>query len=455
MGDKGILFWRQSPSAGHCRKDRLFTLLTAPGSGPRARIYSWAMDALALLSILSFCCESVPQWSQSFHQRLIYFFIESWVSLSFLLDLALKTITQPTLTAYTLSWDCLIDGLSILPWAFDLLRMGEMLRSGAPAHIHYSLRLLRLLRFIRFFRITLGNVPQMGLFLRAVRRSGLALAFLLVYVFGAGLFFSGCLYFAETSSCVLDRHTGLWMREESMSNARRAPPQPCAIQNMFQAIWLCVVTMATVGYGDLVPVTPLGKGVATVIMVTSMIFLPLPAAIFGANLTELYLEERLSRRLERRRRFIHRSGGGVGSGGGSGSGDGGEPCPEVADRAHAPAHHHLHGSSGDGVRSVQNGSVHDVTAAAAADYDGGVIGGDDRMDQPRYHQSLERGHHHHSPGPTDPVLTFLMMEEMEDTTEEVANELAIAHTHLTVLREQQRQVENLFLAQQCDRQGSP
>jgi voltage-gated potassium channel len=245
------------------------------------------MDALVMLSLLLFCCESVPAWSTSNFQIFFWFALESIISVHFVLDMLLKLTCQPTLTVYLQSWDALIDVLTVIPWIFDFYWLFPALIADGVRK-YTSLRLLRLVRFARFFRITLGNFPRIGLFFHAVRRSGLAFMFLFVYIFGAGLFFSGCLFFAETSVCVLQ--DGVWLLKTDKTLL-------CSVQNMFDAIWLCVVTMATVGYGDVVPQTPLGKLLAGIVMLTSVIFLPLPTSIFAANLTELYLDSRLSKRI--------------------------------------------------------------------------------------------------------------------------------------------------------------
>lgn len=287
--DDGGKFQPEKKGKGY----RIFLLLTQPNSSRGAKIFSWYFDLLVILSMLTFCCESLPAWSSTIAQRAAWFALESFISLNFALDLTLKLATQPAWRTFLQSWDFPIDALSIVPWGFDLYWLASLLVDGA-ARNYTSLRLLRLLRFGRFFRVVLGTFPRMNLFVKALRRSGLALLFLIIYIFGAGLFFSGCLFFAETSVCTLDRVKGVWLKNDDLA-------QPCPIQNMFEAIWLCVATMTTVGYGDLVPQTAPGKTIAGLVMLTSMIFLPLPASIFGANLTELYLETRLAKRLDKRR----------------------------------------------------------------------------------------------------------------------------------------------------------
>jgi voltage-gated potassium channel len=64
-----------------------------------------------------------------------------------------------------------------------------------------------------------------------------------------------------------------------------------------EAMWWSIETLTTVGYGDVLPITPLGKLLASVISVTGIAFIALPAGILGAG----FLEEFQSRRNEKQK----------------------------------------------------------------------------------------------------------------------------------------------------------
>lgn len=62
--------------------------------------------------------------------------------------------------------------------------------------------------------------------------------------------------------------------------------QPEAFGSIIQSFWWAVVTMTTVGYGDVVPVTPIGKIIATFIMFIGVVLVALPAAMLAARFSE-------------------------------------------------------------------------------------------------------------------------------------------------------------------------
>ncbi|VVB65789.1 Voltage-gated potassium channel [Candidatus Gugararchaeum adminiculabundum] len=64
--------------------------------------------------------------------------------------------------------------------------------------------------------------------------------------------------------------------------------EPQTFDNIPNAIWWALVTLATVGYGDIHPLTPIGKIVGSVAIYMSVAFIAIPTAIIGASLTQYY-----------------------------------------------------------------------------------------------------------------------------------------------------------------------
>lgn len=165
---------------------------------------------------------------------------------------------------YMLSPAALIDLVAILPTYLHAFIPG-----GLDLRI---LRMLRLLRFFRLFRLT--AYTQSAHMIKNVfrkRANELILSFILAS------------FLIIIASCV-------------MYFVEHEHPSPGLDYSLFSSIpktiWWSVVTLTTTGYGDMYPATNLGKGIASVIMMTGVAFFALPAGIITAGFID---EFRLNR----------------------------------------------------------------------------------------------------------------------------------------------------------------
>lgn len=144
----------------------------------------------------------------------------------------------------------LIDLLAILPFYLEFLPI--------------DLRFIRALRLFRLFRIAkLGRYSKTTrLFARVftTRKEELIItaSVMLVMIVLASSF----IYFAETEA------------------------QPDKFPDIPSSMWWSVVTLTTVGYGDVYPVTPLGRFLAAAIAILGIGMFALPAGILGASFVE-------------------------------------------------------------------------------------------------------------------------------------------------------------------------
>src|SRR5690349_13719375 len=136
----------------------------------------------------------------------------------------------------------LIDLLAFLP-ASVALGLGNR-----PA-----LALLGVLPFFKLIRYS----PAMRSLLAALHAERRALFGCLVILAGAVLVFASLLYAAEHDV------------------------QPDRLGTIPQAMWWAIVTLGTVGYGDVVPVTPLGKLVSVFAIIGGLTMIALPVAIIS------------------------------------------------------------------------------------------------------------------------------------------------------------------------------
>ena len=126
---------------------------------------------------------------------------------------------------------------------------------GLDLKVLVVLRLLRLLKLVRYFQ----PLALLGTALKAEFNSfvsALFILFILIMVAAAGMYF-------------LERHV-----------------QPDAFGNIPQAMWWAVVTLTTMGYGDVVPMTAQGKIFASIMTILSVGTVALPAGMLASRFSE-------------------------------------------------------------------------------------------------------------------------------------------------------------------------
>lgn len=143
----------------------------------------------------------------------------------------------------------IIDMLAILPFFI-----------GAIIDLRF-LRALRLFRFLRLLKLARYS-ESMRLFIRAIRMKREELVISSIVGTILLLISTSLMYFAERSA------------------------QPDEFSSIPATLYWGVVTLTTVGYGDVTPVTPLGKALGMIVAITGIGVVALPASIMASGFIE-------------------------------------------------------------------------------------------------------------------------------------------------------------------------
>ena len=212
-----------------------------------------AFDVLLLIFILSsvilVALESI-YWIDDKHHELLN--IAEWViTIIFSIEYILRIIAVSKPLKYILSPYGIIDFISTVPKYISLFFVGTQSL--------LALRALRLLRVFRILKLT-RYVGESNSLLKALSRSRTKI---LVFMFSVVII---CIIFG----------TIMYMVEDDASGFTSIP----------KSIYWCIVTMTTVGYGDIVPLTGMGKFLASVLMILGYGIIAVPTGIISAEMVQ-------------------------------------------------------------------------------------------------------------------------------------------------------------------------
>lgn len=216
---------------------------------PMARAYNIFMILMVVLSVLCVMLESVESMRQSYGPLLRL--TEWFFTVVFTLDYLGRMVSARRTLHYVLSYYGLIDLVSILPSFLSLLFPG--------AQYLLVVRALRFLQLFRVFKLTryLSEANFLGEALQASRAK--ITVFMLTVV-----------------SLVLVFGTLMYLIEGPKNGFTSIPT----------SVYWAVVTISTVGYGDISPHTSLGKFVASLAMLFGYGIIAVPTGIVTAGLVQ-------------------------------------------------------------------------------------------------------------------------------------------------------------------------
>lgn len=270
-------------------KRRLWLLFEYPESSTCAKLIALISLSVIIISIVVFCIETLPNFRTYKLQKNLnliintsywnvyednfpdpdqpFFIIETMCVSWFTMEMLVRIVSCPEKMEYMKNVMNIIDILSIIPFFVSL---ATFLSNNDSNQSHsVSLAILRVIRLVRVFRIFKLSRHFIGLQIlgqtlkASVRELGLLMFFLLISV----ILFSSAMYFAEADS--------------SNSYFRSIP----------DAFWWAVVTMTTVGYGDMRPVTVWGKMVGSLCAIAGVLTIALPVPVIVSNFNYFYHRE--------------------------------------------------------------------------------------------------------------------------------------------------------------------
>ncbi|MAR74445.1 ion transporter [Halomonas sp. YLB-10] len=222
-----------------------------------AKGFDIALITAILASVLVVVLESVDSLRMQYGE--LFRAIEWTFTILFTIELVLRLYCLERPLNYLKSFYGTVDLIAILPSWLALLIPGAQ-----------SLIVIRLLRSLRIFRILrlMEFVGEGRLLIDALKRSGHQIFLFLFTVFMLVTIFASMMYLIE--------------------------PREAGFTSIPVAIYWAVVTLTTVGYGDISPVTPLGQAISVVVMLIGYSIIAVPTGVFSAEVIRSIRADRYS-----------------------------------------------------------------------------------------------------------------------------------------------------------------
>ena len=259
----------------------LWLFCEEPDSSWAAKIFAVVSIICILTSITNFCMETLPKFDRDFcinytldagrtfqlrpNYNDPFFIVETVCVTWFTIEFILRFISCPSKLTFCQNIMNIFDVLAIFPF-FVILILQQIEGNCESAKKSGSFVFIRVLRVFRIFKLSKHSqgLRILGLTIKtSLRELGMFFFFLII----AMIIFSSAAYYAD------------------------AGEPETKLTSIPESFWWAIVTMTTVGYGDIVPVGIWGKLVGTLCVIAGVLTIALPVPVVVANFNNFYRHE--------------------------------------------------------------------------------------------------------------------------------------------------------------------
>ncbi|MGF7139955.1 ion transporter [Roseimarinus sediminis] len=242
------------------KKNIIYNLVEKGDHGSRVNLtFDYTIMVLIVLNLIAIIFESIPTIYDPYRSFFSYFELISVIifSLEYIFRIYVSDMTHPSESRlksafkFIFSKYGLIDILAIMPFYLPFVTNLDL----------RFIRILRLMRFLRILKINRYN-KSLKLIWDVVKEKKAELAVTGFVTLMTLLIASFLMYYIE------------------------GPAQPDKFPNIIASFWWAIATLTTVGYGDVYPITALGKFVSSIIAVLGIGLVALPTGMVSAGFVD-------------------------------------------------------------------------------------------------------------------------------------------------------------------------
>jgi len=298
--NKGRLNWWQRT------KPAIWSLFDEPYSSFSAKLVGLVSVFFICTSILSFCLKTHPNlrvpvirnftvessygplahnWTSTYwtldktrtEPHKAFFFVELVCNVWFTLEIGVRLVVSPNKWIFIRSPVNIIDLIATFSFYTDIL-LQEIAHHVDNADI---LEFFSIIRILRLFKLT-RHSPGLKILVHTFKASAKELALLVFFLVLGIVVFASLVYYAERLQTNPDNH----------------------FKSIPEGLWWAIVTMTTVGYGDMVPKTYMGMLVGAFCALAGVLTIALPVPVIVSNFSMFYSHTQARSKLPKKRRSV-------------------------------------------------------------------------------------------------------------------------------------------------------
>lgn len=236
-------------------KERAFVIIYGRDT-VAGKLFDLILLGFILISAFLSIFESIKTIDHHIHTLLVV--LEWMITIFFSIEYALRIVCTPNWRRYIFSFYGIIDLISILPFYLSFFAVESKVLS-----------IIRILRLLRIFRILdlVQFTQQANQLKKALKNSQTKILVFIYFVLVLSVILGALMYMIE--------------------------PHDKAFTSIPRSIYWCIVTLTTVGYGDVVPTTTFGQIMASIIMILGYGIIAVPTGIVTSEYSRAYRKKEL------------------------------------------------------------------------------------------------------------------------------------------------------------------
>jgi len=234
-------------------RQRLYTIIFGTATKAGRRFDEWLL-IMIVASLVVVMLDSIEEVHRDYAQ--LFYYLEWLFTAFFGIEYLIRLYCSPKPLRYAFSFYGLIDLLAVLPAILALFFVS--------AQYLMLVRVIRLLRVFRILKLT-QYLTQANYLLVALRGSQKKITVFFACILILVTVFGGIMYVIE------------------------GPEH--GFTSIPQGIYWAIVTLTTVGYGDIAPQTALGQAIASILMIAGYSIIAVPTGIFTAEMANAMRQE--------------------------------------------------------------------------------------------------------------------------------------------------------------------